>query len=146
MGWSGSTPAYVGVMAILATVLGGKPWVATDVLLLGCVPLAGITAFLATRRVTSVLTARLWIAVSYALLPVATGAVAAGRLGTAVAFVLLPLIGAAIGPILAGPPPSARRPAWAAGLLTAIAAALRPPALPVAVGVALGAAAGWPSL
>src|SRR5260370_14165940 len=104
MGWSGSTPAYVGVMAILATVLGGKPWLATDVLLLGCVPLAGITAFLATRRVTSVLTARLWIAVSYALLPVATGAVAAGRLGTAVAFVLLPLIGAAIARRLSGAP------------------------------------------
>ncbi len=138
-----STPAYVGVMAILATVLGGKPWLATDVLLLGCVPLAGITAFLATRRVTSVLAARLWIAVSYALLPVATGAVAAGRLGTAVAFVLLPLIGAAIGRILAGPPRSARRAAWAVGLLTAIAAAFVPLAWPVAVIVALGAMAAW---
>src|SRR5260370_15719446 len=110
MGWSGSTPAYVGVMAILATVLGGKPWLATDVLLLGCVPLAGITAFLATRRVTSVLTARLWIAVSYALLPVATGAVAAGRLGTAGALVLLPLLRPPIRRVPAGPPPSAPRP------------------------------------
>ena len=143
IGSAASAPAYVGVMALLATVFGGKPWLATDILLLGCVPLAGITAFLATRRVTSVLTARLWIAVSYALLPVATGTVAAGRLGTAVAFVLLPLIGAAIGRILAGPARSARRAAWAAGLLTAIAAAFVPLAWPVAVIAALGAAAAW---
>ena len=62
-----------------------------DVLLLGCVPLAGITAYLAARRVTSHTAARVWAACSYALLPVATGAVAAGRIGTAVTFVLVPV-------------------------------------------------------
>ena len=29
------------MMAALATLLGGKPWLATDVLLLGCVPRPG---------------------------------------------------------------------------------------------------------
>ena len=109
-----SAPPYVGVVAALATLLGGKPWLAIDVLLLGCVPAAGVTAFLATRRVTSVLAARIWIGATYALLPVAMGAVAAGRIGTAVAFVLLPLVGILIGRILAGPPRAARRAAWAA--------------------------------
>jgi GT2 family glycosyltransferase len=146
IGSTASTSPYVGVMAVLATVLGGKPWLATDVLLLGCVPLAGATAFLATRRLTPVLAARIWISASYALLPVATGAVAAGRIGTAVAFVLLPLIGAAFGAMLADPPRAARRAAWAAGLLIAIVAAFVPLAWPVAVVAALGAAAAWPWL
>ncbi len=143
MGSAASTPPYVGVMAALATMLGGKPWLATDVLVLGCVPAAGVTAFLATRRLTPVLAARIWIAASYALLPVATGAVAAGRIGTAAAFVLLPLIGIMVGRILTGPPRAARRAAWAAGLLTAIAAAFVPLAWPVAVIAALGTVAAW---
>ena len=41
VGSAASTPPYVGVMAVLATLLGGKPWLATDLLLLGCVPGAG---------------------------------------------------------------------------------------------------------
>jgi hypothetical protein len=143
IGSTASTSPYVGVMAVLATVLGGKPWLATDVLLLGCVPLAGASAFLATRRLTPVLAARIWISASYALLPVATGAVAAGRIGTAVAFVLLPLIGAAFGRMLAGPPRAARRAAWAAGLLIAIVAAFVPLAWPVAVIAAFGAVVAW---
>jgi GT2 family glycosyltransferase len=146
IGSAASAPPYVGVMAVLATLLGGKPWLATDVLLLGCVPAAGVTAFLATRRLTSVLAARIWIAASYALLPVATGAVAAGRIGTGAAFVLLPLIAMMVGRMLTGGPRAARRAAWAAGLLTAIAAAFVPLAWPVAVIAALGAAAAWPWL
>jgi GT2 family glycosyltransferase len=133
-----SAPPYVGVVAALATLLGGKPWLAIDVLLLGCVPAAGVTAFLATRRVTSVLAARIWIAATYALLPVAMGAVAAGRIGTAVAFVLLPLVGILIGRILAGPPRAARRAAWGAALLSAIAAAFVPLVWPITVVAALG--------
>jgi GT2 family glycosyltransferase len=146
LGSTASTPPYVGVMAALATLFGGKPWLAVDVLLFGCVPAAGVTAFLATRRVTSVLAARVWIAVTYALLPVAMGAVAAGRLGTAVAFVLLPLAGIMIGRMLAAPPRAARRAAWAAGLIIAIAAAFVPLVWPIAVLAALAAVAAWPWL
>ena len=143
IGSTASTPPYVAVMAALATLFGGKPWLATDVLLLGCVPAAGVTAFLATRRLTPVLPARIWIAASYALLPVATGAVAAGRIGTAAAFVLLPLIGILIGRVLTGPPRAARRAAWAAGLMTAVAAAFVPLAWLAAVIAAVAAAAAW---
>jgi GT2 family glycosyltransferase len=146
LGSTASTPPYVGVMAALATLFGGKPWLAVDVLLFGCVPAAGLTAFLATRRVTSVLAARVWIAATYALLPVAMGAVAAGRLGTAAAFVLLPLAGIMIGRMLAAPPRAARRAAWAAGLIIAIAAAFVPLVWPIAVLAALAAVAAWPWL
>ena len=74
------------------------------------------------------------------------GAVAAGRIGTAVAFVLLPLIGITIGRILGGPPRRARRAAWAAGLLIAVAAAFVPLIWPLAVAAAIVAAAAWPWL
>jgi GT2 family glycosyltransferase len=143
IGSTASTPPYIGVVAALATVLGGKPWLAVDVLLLGCVPAAGVTAFLATRRVTSVLAARIWIAATYALLPVAMGAVAAGRIGTVVAFVLLPLVAVMTGRMLTAAPRAARRAAWAAGLLVAIAAAFVPLAWLIAAVAAIGAALAW---
>ena len=138
LGSAASTPPYIGVMAVLATVLAGKPWLAVDVLLFGAVPAAGLTAFLATRRLTSVLTARIWLAASYALLPVAMGAVAAGRIGTLVVLVLLPLIGIAGGRMITGPPRRARRAAWAVGLLVALAAAFVPLIWPLAVLAAIG--------
>jgi hypothetical protein len=149
VGSAASAPPYLAVVAALATLLAGKTWLAIDVLLLGCVPAAGVTAFLAARRVTAKVPARVWIAGTYALLPVAMGAVAAGRLGTAVAFVLLPLIAIAIGRILAGPSstkPSrftTRRAAWAAALLIAVAAAFVPLIWAAAVAGALVALAAW---
>jgi len=146
LGSAASTPPYVGVMAVLATLLAGKPWLAVDVVLFAAVPAAGLTAFLATRRVTSVLAARIWLAATYALLPVAMGAVATGRIGTAVVFVLLPLIGIAAGRMLTGAPRRARRAAWAAGLLTAVAAAFVPLVWPIAILAAVGLAAAWPWL
>src|SRR5690348_281576 len=126
IGTSANAPPYVALLAVLATVLGGKPWLAVDVILLGCVPLAGTTAFLATRRVTSYMPARVVGALVYALLPVGMGAVAAGRLGTAVLLVLLPPIAVLVGRIFTAPRRKARRAAWAAGLLTAVVAAFVP--------------------
>jgi len=126
VGSTASAPPYLAVVAALGTVLGGQAWLAVDVLLLGCVPLAGLTAYLATRKLITATPARVLLAATYALLPVATGAVAAGRLGTAVAFVLLPLIAISAGRMLTAPPRQARRAAWATGLLIALAAAFAP--------------------
>ena len=106
--------------------LGGKPWLAIDVIMFGCIPLAG-DGLLAARRVTRSVPARVWAAAAYALLPVGMGAVAAGRFGSAVVFVLFPLIAVLVRPGSSpSPPPRARRAAWAAGLLTAVAAAFVP--------------------
>ena len=126
IGTSANAPPYVALLALLATVLGGKPWLAVDVILLGCVPLAGATAYLATRRVTSYVPARVIGALAYALLPVGMGAVAAGRVGTAVLLVLLPLVAVLVGRIFTAPRRRARRAAWVAGLLTAVVAAFVP--------------------
>ena len=146
---------YVGLVALLATVLFGKAWLAVDVLLLGCVPLAGITSFLALRRVTLSVPVRVWAAASYALLPIASGAISAGRLGTAVAFVLIPAIGMLAGRMLTQRGKAARRAAWATGLTVMVGAAFVPLLWPMAVagavlaGLALRRSAGlalWQNL
>jgi GT2 family glycosyltransferase len=141
VGSTASAPPYLAVVAGLATLLGGQAWLAVDVLLLGCVPLAGLTAYLATRRLVTATPARMLLAASYALLPAATGAVAAGRLGTAVAFILLPLAAVNAGRMLTAGPRQARRGAWATGLLIAVAAAFAPLTWVLGVAFAAGALA-----
>jgi GT2 family glycosyltransferase len=89
-GAGAGAPPAVAVLAGLSTVLLGKPWLAVDLLLLGCVPLAGLTAYLALRRLTASVALRVWGAVAYALLPAGTGAAATGHLDTAVALVAAP--------------------------------------------------------
>ena len=126
IGTAAGTPPYVAVIALLATLLGGKPWLAVDVILIGCIPLAGVTAYLASRRITRSVPVRIWAAMAYALLPVGMGAVAAGRLGTALVLVLLPLIAVVAARVFTHGPRRARRAAWAAALLVAVAAAFVP--------------------
>jgi GT2 family glycosyltransferase len=158
LGSDSGSPPYVGVLAVLSTVLLGKPGLVVSLLLLGCVPLAGLTAYLAARTLVpdtySTLSERRtrngrripawamrsWLASTYALLPVATGAVAGGRLGTVVVVVSLPLIGLLVARMLGLPRSSpatagetralrvrrARRAAWGVGLLLTVAMAFAP--------------------
>ena len=133
IGSASAGPPYLAALAVLATILLGKAWLAVDVLLLGCVPLAGLTAYLALGRVTRRATVRVWAAVSYALLPIAFGAIAAGRLGSAVAFVLIPVIGGLAGRMFTEPRKLARRAAWATGLTVAVGAAFAPLLWPLAI-------------
>ncbi|GAA3750990.1 glycosyltransferase family 2 protein [Salinactinospora qingdaonensis] len=126
VGSSAIAPPYIGVLAILATLLLGKPWLAVTILLLGCVPLAGFTAYLLARRVLRHWPAQVWMAASYALLPVATGAVAQGRIGTALVHALFPVLGILLTRVLTLPPRLSRRSAWALALLLALATAFVP--------------------
>ncbi|MCG5218398.1 glycosyltransferase family 2 protein [Streptosporangium sp. KLBMP 9127] len=119
-------PPYVAVLAALSTILLGNTWLAVSVLLLGCVPLAGLSAYLATRSMLPSTGARVWLAATYALLPVATGAVSAGRIGTAVVLVLLPVYASLATALLAGGGRRARRAAWGLGLLLAVGTAFVP--------------------
>ena len=136
-----ATPPYVAAIAALATVLGGKPWLAIDVIMIGAIPLAGLTAYLAARRITSSVAVRVWAGAAYALLPVGMGAVAAGRFGSALVFVLIPVIGLLAARIFTEPPRRARRAAWATGLVIAVAAAFVPLTWVVAIAAAACAAA-----
>lgn len=135
-------PPYVAVLAALSTLALGKTWVAVSVLLLGSVPLAGATAYLATRHIVPAVPARAWAAGTYALLPVGTGAIAAGRVGTAVVFVLVPVYAWLCARLLSGEPRPARRAAWGLGLLLAVGTAFVPLVYPLfAVLGVLGAVA-----
>jgi GT2 family glycosyltransferase len=140
IGSASSTPPYVALIAVLATVLGGKPWLAIDVILIAAVPVAGLTAYFAARRITTSVWARVWAAAAYALLPVGMGAVAAGRFGAAVVFALIPLIGMVAARIFTAAGRRARRAAWATGLFLTIAAAFVPLIWVVAVTAAVLAA------
>ncbi|MGH3098990.1 MAG: glycosyltransferase [Streptosporangiales bacterium] len=126
-------PPYLGALALVSTIFFGKPAVAVAVLLLGCVPLAGWTAYLASKRLGADRAVRVWVSAAYALLPVATGAIAAGRLGTALAFVILPLIAHYAGRVLSPPRRGALRPAWSCGLFVSIATAFAPVVWPIVV-------------
>lgn len=141
-----SAPPYLAIIALLATLLAGKAWLAVDVILMGCVPLAGLTAFFAVRRITQSVPVRLWAAASYALLPIGTGAIAAGRIGTAAVFVLAPAIAVLAGRILTQPPRRARRAAWATALTVATAAAFVPLVWVIALVAAVALAVARPAL
>lgn len=89
-GSSAPAPPYLGVLATVATVLFGKPWLLLDVLLIGAVPLAALGAYVCAGTVTRNRWLRLWAAATYGLLPAGTGAVAAGRLDVVVVAIALP--------------------------------------------------------
>lgn len=86
------SPPSTAVLALISTVLVGKAWLAVDVVVLGAVPLAALSAFSSLRILTTAVRIRVWVAVVYALLPAVTGAVASGRLDVIVAAIVLPRI------------------------------------------------------
>ncbi|MCA1227692.1 glycosyltransferase family 2 protein [Saccharopolyspora sp. 6M] len=97
-GGTGSpAPASLLVLALLGTVLAplGGPQAVVALLLLFGVPLAGLTAYAATRTLPMRGRHRALAAGAYALLPLATSAAGQGRLDVVVAHVLVP-------PLLAG--------------------------------------------
>jgi GT2 family glycosyltransferase len=134
-------PPYLAVVASIATVLFGKASLAIDVLLLGSVPLAGLTAYLSLGRVVTSRVLRAWGAVAYATLPVLSGAIAGGRLGTAVAVVLLPVLAVLVAMTLHPSRPRGWQPVWAGGFVLAVVTAFVPLAYVIAVLLAVLAVA-----
>jgi GT2 family glycosyltransferase len=126
-------PAYIVVMGTIGWVLGNSAAAAVSAVLLLAVPL-GIWGAWRMLRVVGRLVdpggSPRWLvalgAVTYALVPVTSGAFGAGRLGVVAVAVILPfLTHAALG---FGDPEHDRRwrAAWRTGLLLALAAAFEP--------------------
>jgi GT2 family glycosyltransferase len=136
-----SAPPYLAVLAALGTLLFGNVSAAVSLLLLGAVPLAGLTAYRALRRVVESPWLRIWGATTYALLPPLTGAVAAGRVGTAALAVLLPLAAVTALRAVRGSGSGSLRAAWIGGSLLAVMSAFAPLAYVVALVLGLGAVA-----
>ncbi|WP_089102349.1 glycosyltransferase [Streptomyces hyaluromycini] len=137
---AGGTPAappYLAIVAALASLLFGSTGLAVTVLLVASVPLAGFTAYFASRPLVTSRLLRAWAAIAYAFLPAATGALAGGRIGTAVLAVLLPLIAragiAASGLASSSGARGSWRATWAYALLLTITTAFTPIVWPIAL-------------
>ncbi|MFE6619675.1 glycosyltransferase [Streptomyces sp. NPDC057740] len=141
-GGATSAPPYLAIVAMLASLLLGSTGLAVTVLLVCSVPLAGLTAYFASRPLVESRLLRAWAAVVYAFLPAATGALAGGRLGTAVLAVLLPLIAragiAASGLTNSSGARGSWRATWAYALLLTITTAFTPIVWPIALALGIG--------
>ncbi|WP_433450785.1 glycosyltransferase [Streptomyces sp. CA-142005] len=142
---AGGTPAappYLAIIATLATILFGSTGLAMTVLLVASVPLAGFTAYFASRPLVTSRLLRAWAAIAYAFLPATTGALAGGRIGTAVLAVLLPLIAragiAASGLANRSGVRGSWRATWAYALLLTITTAFTPIVWPIALFLGIG--------
>ncbi|MEU6853182.1 glycosyltransferase [Actinacidiphila alni] len=150
-GGTQSAPPYIAVLALFATVLFGSTGLTLTLLLVASVPLAGITAYFASRPLVESRLLRAWASVAYAFLPAATGALATGRLGTAVLAILLPLMArAAVGAaglqladsaVERGARPG-WRPTWALALMLTFTTAFTPVTWPIAL-VLAAVTVGW---
>lgn len=142
VGTRAAAPPATALLALLSTLFLGKPWLAVDTLLLASVPLAGLTAYLVASRLVRHLYLRLWAGATWALLPVATGAVAAGRLDAAVVQIALPVLGLATAKVLmADPAERGWWRVWALGLGLCVTSALAPLLWPLSALVLLVGAA-----
>lgn len=141
-GGTPSAPPYLALVAMLASTLFGSTGLAVTVLLVGSVPLAGFTAYFASRPLVTSRLLRAWAAVAYAFLPAATGALAGGRIGTAVLAVFLPLIAragiAASGLANSSGARGSWRATWAYALLLTITTAFTPIVWPIALVLGIG--------
>ncbi|MGW4576504.1 glycosyltransferase family 2 protein [Streptomyces tendae] len=141
-GGTASAPPYLAIVATLASVLLGSTGLAVTLLLVCSVPLAGATAYFASRPLVPSRLLRAWAAVAYAFLPAATGALAGGRIGTAVLAVLLPLVAragvAASGLAGSSGARGSWRATWAYALLLTITTAFTPVVWPVALVLGVG--------
>ncbi|WP_405657283.1 glycosyltransferase [Streptomyces sp. RK9] len=137
VGGTETAPPYLAFLGLLSTLLLGSSGLAVTVLLVGSVPLAGFTAYFASRPLVQSRLLRAWASVAYAFLPAATGALAGGRIGTAVLAILLPLIArAAVSAGGLAATDGARgswRATWAYALLLTVTTAFTPIVWPIAL-------------
>lgn len=132
-------PAYLPVLALFGSLLGGGAQAAMNVLMVVAFPVALWGAWRLLRvagHLATPLGAPRWLlgwgAMVYALVPATSGAWGEGRYGVVMATALLPwLAHAALG--LADPHPDRRwRAGWRSGLLLALVTAFAPVAWPLA--------------
>jgi len=123
-----SSPPWLAITALAASVLVGRPEWAVTLLLCAVVPLTLLTAYPVVRRCLRDRRVRLWAALSYALLPVLLGGTNQGRLALSVVAVGLPLLVLAVRAIALRRPraPEAWRGGWAAGLVLVLLVAFEP--------------------
>ncbi|WP_447004255.1 glycosyltransferase [Saccharothrix isguenensis] len=100
----GTTAPAPAALAVLGTVgvLFGSPAALVAVLFIADAPLAGLSAYAASRGLPVRRPVRALVAAGYALLPAATSAVSQGRLDVVVVHVMAPLVFAGVASVLRG--------------------------------------------
>lgn len=127
VGVTGIAPAWQPLLAVLSTVLFGKPWLAVQLLLLAAMPLAGLGAALVARRVTTSRGLQIAAGGAYALQPAALAAVRGAHVGALVALIGVPPVLSLGAALLTAVPRSHRgRLIATAGLAGAAVAAFTP--------------------
>ncbi|MFH9245117.1 glycosyltransferase [Streptomyces lydicus] len=142
VGDSASAPPYLAIVALVSSVFLGSTGFTVTLLLVCSVPLAGLTAYFASRPLVASRLLRAWASIAYAFLPAAAGALAGGRLGTAVLAIMLPLMARAAIAASGLRLPAGTRPSWRAtwayALLITFTAAFTPVVWPMALLLGLG--------
>lgn len=125
-GSSVAGPPYALPMAFASSIAFGQPGLIIWLIFGMGVPLAGLGAWRFAARLGVGPWAQAWACLTYALVPVALGALSNGHLGTMVVAILLPWIGrAALG--LGSPSPEMReRSVWRLVLVGGLAATFAP--------------------
>ncbi|HYP45163.1 MAG TPA: glycosyltransferase [Propionibacteriaceae bacterium] len=121
-------PPWLAVVAVGSTVLAGRPELLVTLLLCGVVPLSLVAVYPVVRRAVSGRRMRLWVAVTYALLPVLLGGTNQGRLSLCVMAIGLPLLVLAARALVLRRPrtPEAWRGGWGAGAVLVVLGAFEP--------------------
>lgn len=96
-----ATLAVVGLLGLVCYPFGG-PAAGMSLLLIGSIPLAGVSAYLASRRLGVPRWGRALAAAVYALLPVGIQATVQGRIDGVIAYVLLPIVLSGVVGVLSG--------------------------------------------
>jgi GT2 family glycosyltransferase len=141
LGSTAPTAPYVVALAVGASALLGKSWLLVDLLMMFAPVLAAAGAFVASGRLVSSPVVRVWMAATYALLPVVTGCTSAGRVGTVVATILLPWLVLPTAALFRSPG-WPWRPTFGVALVLALLCSFTPVA-GVLTGVLLVAVAPW---
>lgn len=90
LGQAGPADPFDLVLAVISWPLAGSTRVGAELILLGALPLAALSAWWSAAGATGSRALRAWAALAWAAAPALLSAVAAGRLGAVVAHVLLP--------------------------------------------------------
>ncbi|GAC1384723.1 MAG: hypothetical protein NVSMB48_20500 [Marmoricola sp.] len=125
-GSAAAGPPYALPMAVVSTIGFGQPGLIVWLIFGMGVPLAAVGAWRFGARLGVGPWAQAWMCATYALAPVALGAISGGHLGTMVVAILLPWIARALLGLASGSAETRERSVWRVVLLGGLAACFAP--------------------
>ena len=134
-----SSPPWLALSAVASTVLAGRPEWFPTLLVCAVVPLSLLVAYPVVRRTVHDRRLRLWVALTYALLPALLGGTNQARLSLSVFALTLPLLATAARALAVRRvrTPEAWRGAWGAGVVLVVMASFEPSVMVLALAAGL---------